>query len=120
MRSACVSPATKVSSPSPDAIVCVEAAPASGHPEQPPVLRTSPVVAVTLTSDDQVTACAVDEGVAAGGVVVGGSVGAVGAGAGAGAGAAGVVDVEAAENDGTRTRNASRRPEPALAVQMKY
>src|SRR6185503_17644402 len=79
-RSACVSPGTNASSPSPEAIVCDDTAPASGHPEHPPVLCSSPGVAVTLTSDVHVTGSPAMAGVVgvtgvgSGAVVVGGAV----------------------------------------------
>src|SRR6185369_10766530 len=106
-RSACVSPAVSASSPSPAAIVSADTAPASGQPAHPPFLRSSPAVAVALTSDVQVTAC--PSAALVDGAGCGGAVGVAVAG-GAPAPAIG----------GIFTRYASRRPVPALAVQMKY
>src|SRR5262245_57335157 len=105
-RSACASVTVNASSPSPAAIVCEETAPASGHPAQPPVLRSSFALADTFTIDVQLTGSAVSPA-AGGGAGVGDGVVVAGA---SGAGADDVAPVAF----GMRTRNASRRPVPAF------
>src|SRR5262245_34221087 len=121
-RSVCVSEVVNDTAPLPEVMRCVETAPASPQPPQPPVFRNSPLLAATLTMLVQSTG--VPGAGPAGTTGVGIGIGGAGGGdvGGGGAPGAGVVPGGrlGAGPPGMRTTNASSRLVPALPVQMKY